>query len=246
MPKQLLYESYRHVLPGGSSPTLRDYHFDGGNSNIFDTRQIEVFDGDELVAFSFFDIGKTSAASIQGVYATDYAKHSLGFYTMLLEISYCMEKGMDFYYPGYVVPGYDRFDYKLRIGDCQFFDLTDRSWKPYRQFSREQNPSQKLIKKMFEASRYLKTCGLQNEIIFNPNSPDEAPFPLSYHWQTPLQVVCTVNEQEPLIIEYDLEAKMYHLNSLSLGSRTVYEHGLLSQIVKAIKVYLGLYDLKMA
>ena len=65
------------------------------------------------------------------MYDPEYDRYSLGFYTMLLEIEYCMELGLKFYYPGYVVPGYSRFDYKLRIGDVDYFDLYSKEWLPF-------------------------------------------------------------------------------------------------------------------
>ena len=40
-------------------------------------------------------------------------KYSLGFYTMLLEIDFGIKSGAEYYYPGYVVPNYFKFDYKL-------------------------------------------------------------------------------------------------------------------------------------
>ena len=33
---------------------------------------------------------------------------------------------IDYYYPGYVVPGYHRFDYKLKIGEVEFYDPTSQ------------------------------------------------------------------------------------------------------------------------
>ena len=52
---------------------------------------------------------------------------------MLLEMDYCLEHGLKYYYPGYVVPGYERFDYKLRIGPVEYLQLSNGLWVPYDQ-----------------------------------------------------------------------------------------------------------------
>ena len=86
--------------------------------------------------------GKKSAASILGAYDPDYRKNSLGFFTMLMEIQFCQQMSIPYYYPGYVVPGYSRFDYKLRIGPVSYFDLRQQEWLPYNQLREEDIPAQ--------------------------------------------------------------------------------------------------------
>ena len=49
-------------------------------------------------------------------YHPDYKKYSLGKYLMLLKINHAKAMGKEWYYPGYIVPGNRRFDYKLFIG----------------------------------------------------------------------------------------------------------------------------------
>jgi arginine-tRNA-protein transferase len=106
----------------------------------FDTRSIRIYDGDQLVAFSVFNLGQRSIYSSQGIYDPDYARHSLGFFSMLAEINYGVEEGLSYYYPGYVVPGYDEFDYKLRVGDMEYYDLSSDTWHPYKALKPEQVP----------------------------------------------------------------------------------------------------------
>nr|GFD32934.1 hypothetical protein [Tanacetum cinerariifolium] len=43
----------------------------------------------------------------------DYRKHSLGKYLLLLKTEYAREQQLAYYYPGYLVYGYSKFDYKL-------------------------------------------------------------------------------------------------------------------------------------
>lgn len=116
--KEDLYQKYRwYAFNGNLSVSLRDSLLDGKYSNIYDTMECCVYDGEKLIATSFFDLGENSITSILGIYDPDYKDFSLGYYSMVQEIKYGMERGFKYYYPGYVVPGYPRFDYKARIGD---------------------------------------------------------------------------------------------------------------------------------
>lgn len=100
----------------------------GEYPKVFDTREVCVWDGDHLVAVSYFDIGKRAVASILGLHDPAYARHSLGIYTMLEEMAFARERGARWYYPGYVIPGLPGFDYKLRLGPTQFMDGRGR-WR---------------------------------------------------------------------------------------------------------------------
>ena len=64
---------------------------------------------------------------------------------MLLEMQFGMERNLEYYYPGYVVPDYPAFDYKLRIGNCEFFDSYGKDWRPYEAFDKSVLPAQKMM-----------------------------------------------------------------------------------------------------
>jgi leucyl-tRNA---protein transferase len=81
--------------------------------NPLDTRMIKVRDGDTLIACGYFDKGHTSIAGILNVYHPAYEKFSLGKQCMLLKMEYCRNNGIKYYYPGYIISGLARFDYKL-------------------------------------------------------------------------------------------------------------------------------------
>ena len=84
----------------------------------------------ELAAFSCFDLGHFSAASLFGAYRPVRARESLGFATMLLEIDYGARLGLEHYYPGYCVPGLAPFAYKLRLPDLEGRSFADADWAP--------------------------------------------------------------------------------------------------------------------
>ena len=101
--KEFLYTHFKKRLSGYLSPTLQRYLWGENTSNVFETYEVAIYDKDELVAISFFDVGEESVASILGLYHEDYEKYSLGFYTMLAEIEFGKKEGYRYYYPGYVL-----------------------------------------------------------------------------------------------------------------------------------------------
>ena len=169
--KELLYRRYKASFPGILAPSLKDSLMDGEEFNIYNTYEVAVYDQEELVALSFFDLGKNSAASIMGIYDPSYSQYSLGFYTMLMEVEYSMQRGLLFFYPGYVVPGYNRFDYKLRIGkpeDIQYYDLRTTSWLPYPTLTPQEVPLRKMEIRLKEMQQFLIENNLWSQQLYYP------------------------------------------------------------------------------
>jgi arginyl-tRNA--protein-N-Asp/Glu arginylyltransferase len=163
-----LYQLYRRQFPGRLAPTLRMSLLDDTENNIFETRKIEVYDGDQLIAFSFFDLGKKSLASILGVYHPDYQKYSLGFFTLLEEIQYGLDQGFQYFYPGYIVPGYSRFDYKSRIGEVECYDERSDTWIHETNFNFQQLPPVILNDKLQAAQQALAELNFDSKILLYP------------------------------------------------------------------------------
>lgn len=95
---------------------------DNNQDTIFETYQVGVYDEGKLVAVSFFDVGRKSLVSLLGLYDMTYSKYSLGIYTMLLEMQHGQDTLRKFYYPGYIISGDTAFNYKLRLGNFQYYD----------------------------------------------------------------------------------------------------------------------------
>lgn len=169
--KEGLFQYYKDHFNGRLSPTLTASLMDNVEYNIFSSYEVSVYKNKRLIAFSFFDLGKKSLASIKGVYDPDYSSYSLGLFTMLQEIQFGMELGYDYYYPGYVVPGYQRFDYKLRIGkpeEVEFYDLKSGSWIKYQHFSEARTPVKVLSEKLMKMGQTLMEVGISCQILYYP------------------------------------------------------------------------------
>lgn len=166
--KEELYQMYHQHFPGMLAPSLRDSLLDGEPYSIYRTMECAVYDGEKLVAASFFDLGEQSLSSIQGIYHPDYSKHSLGFFTMLMEIRFGLENGYLYFYPGYIVPGYSRFDYKLRIGEVEYLSLQTDEWLPYRELPETEIPIHKMTERLNTLSSLLDQRRIPHRILHYP------------------------------------------------------------------------------
>ncbi|MEN0004700.1 MAG: arginine-tRNA-protein transferase [Bacteroidota bacterium] len=166
--KERLYRRYKGTFPGILAPTLRDSLLDGEDYNIYDTYEVRVRDHNRLVALSYMDKGSKGLASITGIYDGQYRKHSLGFFTMLMEIAFCLDHGIEYYYPGYVVPGYSRFNYKLRIGEVDYFNLQNNKWEPFTSLAQEDIPIEKMRRKLSDLYLLLHQASFPSKVYYYP------------------------------------------------------------------------------
>jgi len=133
-----LYQLYFEKTDFDAPPTIQDFLF--GNAatgshpaNLFDSEIIEIREGNKLIAAGIYDNGLTAMAGIMNFYDPAYKKYSLGKYLMLLKIQHAIKSHMQFYYPGYIAYGYDKFDYKLFPNKslAEIFDSKKKVWLPY-------------------------------------------------------------------------------------------------------------------
>lgn len=162
------------------------YYMDNGHGGFtFDTRQVSVYHGDELVAFSYFAQGQKSLYSLQGIYHPDYQSHSLGFYTMLEEIAYAKAQGLEHYYPGYVVPDHPEFDYKHRVGALEYLDLLTGTWRPHAQLSPDTVPINRMRTRLTELANALAEHDIAScrcdYTYFDIRFHDARPYPFVEH-----------------------------------------------------------------
>ena len=130
-----LYARYRASIDFDAPETVEASLFDGAplDSNVFDTHVINVRDGNKLIAAGIFDKGTQAIAGIMNFYDPDYKRYSLGKYLMLLKVNYAQQQQYAYYYPGYVVSYYPKFDYKLFAAEAatEVLDTTRDEWLPF-------------------------------------------------------------------------------------------------------------------
>jgi arginine-tRNA-protein transferase len=132
-----LYSRYRASITFNGAESIQDSLF-GDNptdTSIYQTKCISIFHNNKLIAGGYFDVGEQSAASILHFFDPDYKGYSLGKYLILLTLDYLKANGFRFYYPGYIVEGLPKMDYKLFLGrkDAQYFDPETISWKYFQE-----------------------------------------------------------------------------------------------------------------
>ena len=130
---EALYARYYQSIAFDGNPSLPDLLLDGNTHNVFTTNVLEVRDGGRLIAAGVFDSGTDSIAGIVNFYDPDYHKHSLGKYLMLLKLEHARQQRLAYYYPGYLVQGYPKFDYKLFacLAATEVFNARTHQWRPF-------------------------------------------------------------------------------------------------------------------
>lgn len=130
---ETLYALYRSTLSFDTYASVEACLLNGATRSAFDTSMIEIRDGSKLIAVGIFDNGDRSIAGILNFYHPDYRRHSLGKYLMLLKTD-CARRGQkDYYYPGYIVSNYPKFDYKLFACESatEVYDDRHGYWLPF-------------------------------------------------------------------------------------------------------------------
>ena len=161
-----LFQEYRQSISFDVSTSLGELLLGNDSPSIFNTHEVNIYDGYNLIAAGFFDLGKTAAAGITCIYHPAYKKHSLGKYLIYLKIDFCLTQKLQYFYPGYVVPGYPPFEYKLTIGKStlQYLQMASQQWLPIDSASALQNPLQKMEEKLMEAQKRLNEVPLPNTL----------------------------------------------------------------------------------
>ena len=216
--KEELYFRYQQSLSFQTSESLQQLLFGKITiPSIYDTYEVTVHDGNQLIACGFFDVGESCAAGITSIYDPAYKKYSLGKYLIYLKMLYCQNKKLRYFYPGYFVPGYEFFDYKLTIGRpaLQFLKLSSQQWQGIGIFSPDDIPRQVMNEKLISVQKLLVHSYLESSIVkyeyFDANLiPD---FRDSELFDFPIFLFCPSHLEEGfhLTIVYDVRVANYKL-----------------------------------
>ena len=132
-----LHKRYRSSIDfdGANSITESLLGDDYDGINIFNTKCISVFDDGKLIAGGYFDLGLQAGSSILHFFDPDYSRYSLGKLLILVTLDHLKTHGYSLYYPGYVVQGFNKMDYKLFIGkkSAQYFDPETMEWRYFKE-----------------------------------------------------------------------------------------------------------------
>ena len=165
--KESLYARYKQNISFETSASLRHLLYGKSSRSIFNTYEICIYDKSRLIAVGYFDLGANSAAGITCFYDPEYKKFSLGKYLIYLKIEYCKQSGLRYFYPGYFVPGYSFFDYKLAIAHRQleYLQLRTGQWLSVETFMPGNIPYQIMKERLLELGTMLTERGFRNNVL---------------------------------------------------------------------------------
>jgi leucyl-tRNA---protein transferase len=214
--KEALYARYKKSVSFNASSSLRTLLFGSSINNIFNSQEINIYDEDRLIASGLFDVGKHSAAGITCFYDPHYKRYSLGKYLMFLKLDYCKKQGLQFFYPGYFVPGYKAFDYKLKIGKpaIEFLETASNQWMPATQFSSSMVPIEVMQEKLRDLRKILSRMHLRSRILkyefFDANIIPDLSGIILFDFPVFLTVGNTGGSISPVVV-FDIRDNKYHL-----------------------------------
>jgi arginyl-tRNA--protein-N-Asp/Glu arginylyltransferase len=208
-----LYRRYLSVARGERSRTLESFLYDDSETDRFDTWEVSIWSGNELAAFSWFDLGERSVQSLIGVYDPTRAKDGLGFATLLLEATWAQQQGYQHHYSGYVMPGEPAMDYKLRLGGMEYRDASG-SWLPWESLRHDHLPVARLERALTLVAGALRRRGVRADVrlypMFEAAAYDEA---MRACLTEPLIVECFPARHTPsaLVVTWDVGRGTYNL-----------------------------------
>lgn len=128
-----LFVRYRSGINFEPAASVRHWLYEFMETNVYDSRVIKVMHESKLIAAGIFDKGQESIAGILNFYDPDYKRCTPRKFLMLQKILYAQSNQLKWYYPGYIVQHYPKFNYKLFAGlaAAQLYLPEQNQWQPY-------------------------------------------------------------------------------------------------------------------
>lgn len=212
--KKALFAKYRQSLPFTIAEQLSTLLMGDASYNIFNTYEVSIFDGSKIIACGVFDLGNISAQGIINFFDPEYSKYSLGRYLILKKIEFLQKNNFITYYPGYFVPGYKPFDYKLNVNkDCiDAYSVLDKTWISIDEIYTENLPL-KSIKNKLEDIQIILESGNFNFPVMRYQFYDLNIYTEYYHlglFESPYMIFCfEYSHLIDCIINYNVETSKY-------------------------------------
>ena len=140
---QRLFDRHKSRFKNHVPDSIHDFVSASG-IHSFETKQLSVRKGSELIAESYFDVGGSSLSGVYGTFDPRYSNRRLGIFTLLKEIEYALDERKDFYYLGYSYAGRSFYDYKKKFRSSEYFDWKRNRWEVFN-FDEESNADSILL-----------------------------------------------------------------------------------------------------
>jgi arginine-tRNA-protein transferase len=126
---EAMFEAHKRRFIYGVPESIFDF-LSPADESPSDVRQLSVYEGDRMVAASFFDVGAAAMSGVYAVFDPVEAGRSLGIFTLLKEIEFAAAAGLEYYYLGYSYEDASFYDYKKRFRASEVFDW-ESGWEPF-------------------------------------------------------------------------------------------------------------------
>jgi arginyl-tRNA--protein-N-Asp/Glu arginylyltransferase len=97
-------------------------------TNPLNSRELEIYLGDQLLGFGIMDIGTESISLVYFVFDMNYTKRSLGKLNILYSIEWAQESAFKYIYLGYFIPGHMKMDYKRFYNPSEMLNQETGEW----------------------------------------------------------------------------------------------------------------------
>ena len=125
-----LFDRHKRRFKEGVPDSVFDFLSRDAANTPCEAKEVCVYEGEKLLAASFFAVGEQAISAIYGMFEPDETARSLGIFTMLKEIEFAIDTGKEFYYQGYCYDGESFYDYKKRFSGIEAFDWNG-TWKRF-------------------------------------------------------------------------------------------------------------------
>jgi leucyl-tRNA---protein transferase len=211
--KEALWQRFKTTVhKWGIVAQLENHLLRGNPATNYRMYDLCVYDQGKLVAFTAFDLGANSLASLEAAYDPEYADFSLGFYTMLLEIQYCQQHQLAFYYPGFYPRDISMFNYKLRPGGMTFFRLKTREWLPIESLNNDDWLFEEILDRLGLVKQLLAAINIHGieGYAMGTSLPSSQPTISAYNVQLIVPILFD-GQKFQLYITWDVMTSLYHV-----------------------------------
>jgi arginine-tRNA-protein transferase len=130
--REAMFQRHKTRFKSNIPDSLRDFLPETEPARVpCECREVQMWEGDRLLAVSYLDLGRESASSVYAIFEPDAARRSPGIFTLLQEIEFARASGRRFLYPGYATIEPGHYDYKKQFRGLHWFDWLG-SWHPLR------------------------------------------------------------------------------------------------------------------
>ena len=207
--REQLFRAYRQERFDDPEIGLDLYLHHPHGHNPYESLSVDVHQGDRLIASGVMDMGERTSAGILSFYDLSMGERSLGKWVIYNMVQYAIGERLDFFYPGYHLPGNSKFEYKMDIGGAstEFYRLHEDKWLAWPDFEESDMRMELMRDKLDEAQRLLFEEGVPTALVyyFYFDRP-MATMPTERHFDFPFFVVVRPhNDQfEQYALCYDL------------------------------------------